>query len=100
MNPQSLSHRAGVLVGQEAAQPWLSRVCIASGDMQLVDGAQLQPQLVTSMSGMVITSRLLSGLSGFSSSSFGPVTSSSSGDRWFGEQHEESTTVLPDRPSF
>ena len=99
MNPQSLSHRAGVLVGQEAAQPWLSRVCIASGDMQLVDGAQLQPQLVTSMSGMVITSRLLSGLSGFSSS-FGPVTKSSSGDRWFGEQHEESTTVLPDRPSF
>jgi hypothetical protein len=49
---------------------------------------------------MVITSRLLSGLSGFSSSSFGPFTSSSRGERWLGEQQEESTTVLPDIPSF
>ena len=52
------------------------------------------------MSGMVITSRLLSGLSGFSSSSLGPAISSSSGKRWLGEQQEESTTVLPDIPSF
>jgi hypothetical protein len=49
---------------------------------------------------MVITSRLLSGLSGFISSSLGPSTSSSSGERWLGEQQEESTTVLPDIPSF
>ena len=49
---------------------------------------------------MVITSRLLSGLSGFSSSSLGPATSSSRGERWLGEQQEESTTVLPDIPSF
>ena len=49
---------------------------------------------------MVITSRLLSGLSGFSSFSFGPATNSSSGERWLGEQQEESTTVLPDIPSF
>ena len=49
---------------------------------------------------MVITSRLLSGLSGFSSSSSGPFTSSSRVERWLGEQQEESTTVLPDIPSF
>ena len=49
---------------------------------------------------MVITSRLLSGLFGFSSSSFGPFTSSSRGERWFGEQQEESTNVFPERPSF
>ena len=52
------------------------------------------------MSGMVITSRLLSGMSGFSSSSLGPTTSSSSGERWLGEQQEELTTVLPDIRSF
>ena len=49
---------------------------------------------------MVITSRLLSGLSEFSSSSLGPATSSSSGERWLGEQQDESSTVLPDMPSF
>ena len=60
----------------------------------------MQPQLVTSMSGMVTTSRLAMGLSVTSQESGWVCTRSSSEERCEGEQQEPSITAPGLRPSF
>jgi len=64
---------------------------------------QLQPQLETIMSGMVMTSRLLivSSMPPHSISSSGTfLTKSSIAERWEGEQHDPSTTESGFKPNL